>query len=96
MDKVVEFNSDDGYVVVQPGISYNKLNEFLIPHGFHFPVEAGWGASIGGMTATNVSGAGATDAGSMSKNVVACSVVIYKDGMAAKIKTGTKSPKTSA
>lgn len=96
MDKVLEFNPDDGYVVVQPGIPYNKLNEFLEPHGFHFPVEAGWGASIGGMTATNASGAGATDAGSMTKNVLSCSVVVHKDGAAAKIKTGTKSPKSSA
>ncbi|SRR5579883_271090 len=96
MNKVLEFNPIDRYVVVQPGIPYNKLNEFLEPHGFHFPVEAGWGASIGGMMSTNASGAGATDAGSMAKNVIGCDVVINKSGKAGKISIGTKSPKSSA
>ncbi|TAK76899.1 MAG: FAD-binding protein, partial [Gammaproteobacteria bacterium] len=96
MNKVIEFNPIDRYVVVQPGISYNELNEFLAPHGFHFPVEAGWGASIGGMMSTNASGAGATDVGSMIKNVIACDVVVYENNKAIKIQTGTKSPKSSA
>lgn len=96
MNQVIAFSPQDGYVIVEPGIPYNKLNEYLDPYGFHFPVEAGWGASIGGMVATNASGAGATDAGSMAKNVVGCSVIVCKDGKASKIKTGTKSPKSSA
>jgi D-lactate dehydrogenase (cytochrome) len=96
MNKILELNPSDSYVVVQPGISYNKLNEFLEPYGFHFPVEAGWGASIGGMTSTNASGSGATDSGSMAKNVLGCNVVVYENSKACKIKTGTKSPKSSS
>ena len=96
MDKVLELNLADGYVVVQPGIAYNKLNEYLAPYGVHFPVEAGWGASIGGMLSTNASGAGAVDAGSMAKNVLACDVVTYKEERALKINLGTLAQKSSA
>lgn len=96
LNKILEFNPEDSYVVVQPGLSYNQLNEFLHTHGFHFPVEAGFGASIGGMTATNASGAGATDSGAMSKNVLACSAIVYKDRRAIKINVGTRSPKSAA
>lgn len=97
MNKVIEFEPDDGYVVVEPGISYNVLNEYLEPYGYHFPVEAGWGASIGGMVSTNASGAGAVDSGSMTKNVLSCNVVVYQDNdLARVIRTGTKSSKTSA
>lgn len=96
MKKVIEFKPEDGYVVVQPGLSYNELNHFLDQHKYHFPVEAGSGASIGGMTSTNASGAGATDSGSMLKNVMGCQVVVCKEGKATQIRTGTKSPKSSA
>jgi len=96
MKKIKEFSAEDGYVTVEPGISYNELNDYLQPYGFHFPVEAGWGASIGGMVATNASGAGATDSGSMKNNVMACSFIGYKDDRALKIKAGSKSQKTSA
>lgn len=96
MNRIKEFNPADGYVIVEAGLPYNKLNEFLEPNGYHFPVEAGWGASVGGMAATNASGAGATDAGSMSKNILGCSAVVYKNNHACKITSGSKSAKTSA
>lgn len=96
MNQVLELNVIDGFVRVRPGISYNQLNEFLDPHDFHFPVEAGWGASIGGMVSTNASGAGAVDAGSMAKNVMACNVVVYKNETAEKVAVGSKAPKSSA
>ena len=96
MKRILGFSPKDGYITVQPGISYNELNDYLDPHGFHFPVEAGRGASIGGMFSTNASGAGATDTGSMAKNVLGCSIVTYKDSHATKITTGTKTLKSSA
>jgi D-lactate dehydrogenase (cytochrome) len=96
MKAILEFSPDDSFVTVQPGISYNELNDYLLPHGFHFPVEAGWGASIGGMVATNASGAGAVNAGSMAKNVTSCALIIYKNNHACKINTGSKSLKSSA
>ncbi len=96
LNGIIELNTADGYVVVQAGLAYNELNRFLEQHGFHFPVEAGWGATIGGMMATNASGAGAVDAGSMSKNILNCDVIVYEGERAKKIHVGTRSPKSSA
>lgn len=96
MNQILEFSPEDGYVSVQPGLAYNELNRFLEPHGFHFPVEAAWGATIGGMMATNASGAGAVDAGAMLKNVMNCTVVTCQDEKIVKIHTGSKAPKSSA
>lgn len=96
MAEVIEFAPEDGLITVQAGMPYNKLNSFLDLYGFHFPVEAGWGASIGGMVATNASGAGAVDAGSMAKNVVHCSVVVFDANGVVQIQVGSKAPKTSA
>src|SRR5262249_27769047 len=75
---------------------YNELNTFLEPQGFHFPVEAAWGATIGGMMATNASGAGAVDAGAMLKNVVNCTIVTCQGEKVVKINVGSKAPKSSA
>lgn len=97
LNKVIEFSPEDNLVIVEPGIAYNQLNNYLEQYGYHFPVEAGWGASIGGMVSTNASGAGAVDSGSMGKNVLGCNVVVYDNNSNAKIiKTGTKSVKSSA
>lgn len=96
MNKVIGFNLQDQTITVEPGISYNQVNDFLSDYGFYFPVEAGMGASIGGMVATNASGAGATDSGSMAKNLSQCEVVIYQEGKAKLIKTGSRALKSSA
>lgn len=97
MNRVLEVNVIAGYVTVEPGIAYHELNKQLLPYGLYFPVEAGYGATIGGMTATNASGAGALDAGSMRQNVRCCEVIVYdKNGKAQKLKTGTLASKTSA
>jgi D-lactate dehydrogenase (cytochrome) len=96
MKNVLEFNPQDGYVIVEPGLAYNELNDYLERYGYYFPVEAGWGASIGGMAATNASGAGAVDYGSMSRNVICAEVVTYDENKATKIKLGSLAPKSSA
>jgi D-lactate dehydrogenase (cytochrome) len=96
MNKVLQFNPISGYALVEPGISYNRLNDELSSLGYHFFVEAGFGATIGGMTATNASGAGALDVGSMRENVRYCEAIVYVNGKAEKLKTGTLASKTSA
>jgi D-lactate dehydrogenase (cytochrome) len=49
MKKVIKLNVDDMDVIVEPGISYGELNEYLKPYNLFFPVDPGPGASIGGM-----------------------------------------------
>lgn len=97
MNHLLEVNAVSGYVVVEPGISYNELNKQLLSYGLCFPVEAGYGATIGGMAATNASGAGALDVGSMRNNVRLCEVMVFDEtGKTKKLKTGTLAAKTSA
>lgn len=47
MDKIVAVNAKDGDVVVQPGLSFMKLNQEIKKYGLHFPLDAGPDASIG-------------------------------------------------
>ncbi|KAK9170222.1 hypothetical protein Syun_002362 [Stephania yunnanensis] len=47
---------EDMDVVVEPGIGWMDLNEYLAPYGLFFPLDPGPGATIGGMCATRCSG----------------------------------------
>lgn len=72
LDKVVEINTDDMYVIVECGCTWKTLHEALIPHGVRTPY---WGplsgayATVGGALSQNSlfhgSGTGGTAAGSV-------------------------------
>jgi D-lactate dehydrogenase (cytochrome) len=49
LDRVVEVRPDDFVARVEPGITHGALNNRLAEHGLHFPVDPGWGPSLGGM-----------------------------------------------
>jgi D-lactate dehydrogenase (cytochrome) len=49
MDKLVKLNEDDLDVIVQPGLGWVELNEYLKDKGLFFPVDPAPGAKIGGM-----------------------------------------------
>lgn len=49
MSKVLEINTEDMDVVVQPGTTREALNEELRATGLSFPVDLGANDSIGGM-----------------------------------------------
>ena len=59
MKKVININEQDIDVVVQPGISYDELNDILAEKGLFFPPDPGPGAEIGGMIAQGCSGTNA-------------------------------------
>eukprot|EP00002_Diphylleia_rotans_P040588 TRINITY_DN9661_c0_g1_i1.p1 TRINITY_DN9661_c0_g1~~TRINITY_DN9661_c0_g1_i1.p1 ORF type:complete len:582 (-),score=135.39 TRINITY_DN9661_c0_g1_i1:228-1973(-) len=76
MKKILVLHDDDMQVTVQPGISWNELNEHLQPYGLMLGVDPGPDASIGGMVSTRCSGTLAVRHGTMRENVVNLKVVL--------------------
>ncbi|BBN68448.1 FAD-linked oxidases family protein, partial [Prunus dulcis] len=56
MNRVKALHVEDMDVVVEPGVGWMELNEYLEPYGLFFPLDPGPGATIGGMCATRCSG----------------------------------------
>ena len=94
MNRVLEMDKDNGYVVVEPGVLCNNLNAALAPSHFFPPDPASAAlASIGGMVSTNASGNRALKYGT-TKNYVLGLEVVLADGRV--INTGSILGKTSA
>lgn len=93
MAKILEFRPEDLLAVVQPGVTYPQLNDFVRRSGLFFPVDPGAHASIGGMASTNASGTAAVRYGVTADYVLALEVVTPA-GKA--IRVGTRARKTSS
>jgi glycolate oxidase len=94
MDRILEIEKENGYVVVEPGVICNNLNVALAPTHF-FPPDPGSVnlASLGGMVSTNASGNRALKYGTTKHYVLGLEVVLA-DGRT--IKTGSVLGKTSS
>jgi len=94
MNRIVEIDKENGYVVVEPGVICNQLNAAIAPTHF-FPPDPGSAnlASLGGMVSTNASGNRALKYGT-TKNYVLGLEVVLADGRA--INTGSILGKTSS
>ncbi|KAG0481292.1 hypothetical protein HPP92_012150 [Vanilla planifolia] len=93
MKSVKELHIEDMDVVVEPGIGWMELNEYLKPHGLFFPLDPGPGATIGGMCATRCSGSLAVRYGTMRENVINLKVVLGNGDV---IKTAARALKSAA
>ena len=97
MNNILAFHPKDLDVVVQPGVCWQDLNEFLSsnPEGKHlmFGPDPAPGANIGSMVGTSASGTNAFKYGTMKENVVNLTVVLA-DGTV--IKTRQRPRKSSA
>ena len=92
MNKVVAFRPKDMDVTVQPGVSWNDLNDLLKPHGLFLPVDPGPHAHIGGMISTSASGTNAVKYGTMKDWVLNLTVVLPGGKV---IKTRSRARKSS-
>ncbi|XP_026426937.1 D-lactate dehydrogenase [cytochrome], mitochondrial-like isoform X1 [Papaver somniferum] len=93
MKNVKSLNIEDMDVVVEPGIGWMELNEYLEPYGLFFPLDPGPGATIGGMCATRCSGSLAVRYGTMRDNVISLKVVLANGDV---VKTGNRARKSAA
>jgi D-lactate dehydrogenase (cytochrome) len=76
MNKIIAFRPDDMDITLQPGISWNELNEFLKPHKLFLPIDPGLNAHIGGMIACSSSGTNAVRYGTMKDWIINLKVVL--------------------
>ncbi|KZV48985.1 FAD-linked oxidases family protein isoform 1 [Dorcoceras hygrometricum] len=93
MKRVKSLNVKDMDVVVEPGIGWMELNEYLESYGLFFPLDPGPGATIGGMCATRCSGSLAVRYGTMRDNVINLKVVLANGDI---VKTGSRARKSAA
>ena len=94
MNKILEIDKENGYVVVEPGVVCNNLNAALSPSHFFPPDPASSAlASLGGMVSTNASGNRALKYGTTKHYVLGLEVVLA-DGRI--VNTGSVLSKTSS
>ncbi|XP_021804480.1 D-lactate dehydrogenase [cytochrome], mitochondrial-like [Prunus avium] len=93
MNRVKALHVEDMDVVVEPGVGWMELNEYLEPYGLFFPLDPGPGATIGGMCATRCSGSLAVRYGTMRDNVISLKVVLANGDV---VKTASRARKSAA
>lgn len=93
MNKILEVHADDLDAVVQAGVNWQELNEYLLPENLMLGTDCGPNGLISGMINTNASGINASRYGAMISNVISITVVLA-DGTL--VKTKQRPRKSSA
>ncbi|MFR9718693.1 FAD-binding and (Fe-S)-binding domain-containing protein [Aeromonas diversa] len=78
MNRILEINTEQGWVRVQAGVIKDQLNAALKPHGFFFSPDLSTSnrATIGGMVNTDASGQGSLVYGKTSDHVLGLKAVL--------------------
>ncbi|MDN3689895.1 FAD-binding and (Fe-S)-binding domain-containing protein [Cyclobacterium jeungdonense] len=92
MNQAIEFNKNEGWIRVQPGVVRNELNNYLKEHGYFFsPITStATRAMIGGMVGNNSCGTTSIVYGSTREHVLELKVLL-SDGSEAVFKSLTPS-----
>jgi len=90
--KIIEFNKEEAWVRVQPGVIRDELNAYLKPHGLFFsPITStATRAMIGGMVGNNSCGTNSIVYGSTREHVLELNTIL-SDGSEATFKAIDKS-----
>ena len=85
--RILELNSEEGWVRVEPGVIRDELNLFLKPHGFFFGPETSTAnrAMIGGMVGNNSCGSNSVVYGSTREHLMEVKAIL-SDGSEAVFK----------
>jgi FAD/FMN-containing dehydrogenase/Fe-S oxidoreductase len=91
MNRILEFNGEEGYVIVEPGVVLAELNLFLAKHGLQFGPETSTAnrCVIGGMLGNNSCGLHSLAYGSVREHILEVDVIL-SDGSEARFKALTK------
>jgi len=78
MDRILEFNADEKWVRVEPGVVLDELNLYLEPHGLFFSPETSTSnrCNIGGMVGNNSCGSHSLIYGTTRDHVLSTRTVI--------------------
>ncbi len=93
MDRILDARPEDLLVVVQPGVTYPRVNDHVRRHGLFFPIDPGAHATLGGMVSTNASGTAAVRYGTTGDYVLALEVVTPRGEV---LRLGTRARKSSS
>jgi D-lactate dehydrogenase len=77
MNRVLEFSPDNRYIVVEPGLTNQALQDYVKPHGFFWPPDPTSAAfcSVGGNLAYNSAGPRAVKYGTPRDNTLGLRVI---------------------
>lgn len=78
MNRILEINTEQGWVRVEAGVIKDQLNQYLRPHGYFFSPELSTSnrATLGGMINTDASGQGSLVYGKTSDHVLGLRAVL--------------------
>jgi FAD/FMN-containing dehydrogenase/Fe-S oxidoreductase len=91
MNKILEFNKAENYVIVEPGVNLAELNLFLAPQGMQFGPETSTAnrCVIGGMLGNNSCGLHSLVYGSVREHILEINAILA-DGSETTFKALTK------
>ena len=78
MNKILEFNPEERWVIVEPGVNLAELNQFLAPHGLQFGPETSTAnrCCIGGMVGNNSCGLHSLIYGSVRDHILEADCIL--------------------
>lgn len=78
LNRILSINIDEGYVICEPGVIQDDLNQALAPFGYRLGPDTSTGnrATLGGMLANNAAGARSLRYGKMSDHVQAVELLL--------------------